>query len=718
MKRLVTARSARIIGILILFATLLSCVSRPANPRFFYTLDYIPSTEEPELVQGQPYPVSVHILDSEISQAYTRPQIVQRGLGPEFTYLDNRLWGVELSETLAELIDRRVDAYNLFARTQREYAREESDYEIRSDLSAIEYVNYRGTEQALVRLDYTFWDVSEARAVVQHRGNVQQPIFGGDVALFVNEANTILLDELDEFLRKVVTFLETGEEQLRSTQPSEQAATAEREIADDSEDGEQGSEMGVLILPALSDNENQPFFTVLDDQGDVVASAQFGEPVSLEIGLYDVLLGSGPDEARMRIDQIEVVSRQQTVVEPTWAAMTVNIIEESREPVRLRYDLYEADTGESLGGRISRGEPFVLSQTVWILDPGEYKVIINNRPFNTLRDFVTLNLDAGQYEQLTIVVGGDDTENIVSMIGAGDVDIDVLQEDDSPLSLSSALNASFSFTSTNESTPEDFELIYFLDSEIDTALAYELGSLRYELSNTLAMSFNAAGDEPLRVSSDDFRLSNTLLYSFTETYGLYARVDVDTTLVGEQVVPEDPIDYVKREDGEIVEQQQGAERVQLSPPFFPPTLEEGFGLNITALRTRRIDLQFRGGIGANQTINWETFAENGTTDIGGTTYTVYEALETETDTGFEVSAFATFLLPLNTSISSNAELFVPFDGAADVSLQWENVVNVVLINNVSIYYRFLLQNAETLDGEAYFVQDHGLFVRLNYLIRL
>ncbi len=398
--------------------------------------------------------------------------------------------------------------------------------------------------------------------------------------------------------------------------------------------------------------------------------------------------------------------------------MTVNIIEESPEPVRLRYDLYEADTGESLGGRISRGEPFVLSQTVWILDPGEYKVIINNRPFNTLRDFVTLNLDAGQYEQLTIVVGGDDTENIVSMIGAGDVDIDVLQEDDSPLSLSSALNASFSFTSTNESTPEDFELIYFLDSEIDTALAYELGSLRYELSNTLAMSFNAAGDEPLRVSSDDFRLSNTLLYSFTETYGLYARVDVDTTLVGEQVVPEDPIDYVKREDGEIVEQQQGAERVQLSPPFFPPTLEEGFGLNITALRTRRIDLQFRGGIGANQTINWETFAENGTTDIGGTTYTVYEALETETDTGFEVSAFATFLLPLNTSISSNAELFVPFDGAADVSLQWENVVNVVLINNVSIYYRFLLQNAETLDGEAYFVQDHGLFVRLNYLIRL
>jgi len=694
-------------------------MSRPANPNFFYTLDYIARTEDGQLARAEPYPVSVHIVDTDISQAYTRPQIVQRGLGPEFTYLNNRLWGVDLSETVAELVDRRVDAYNLFRRTRREYAREDADYEIRSDLSAIEYVNFQSTEQALVRVDYVLWDVSAERAVVYHRGNVQEPIFGNDVALFVDEANTILLDELDTFLAKVVTYFDTGEEQLRTNRVREQVETSERNLADDADTTSEGGEqIGVLNLPALSDNENQPFFTVLGQSGDVVASAQFGEAVALPVGFYDVLFGSGPDESRMRINQIEITPRQQTVVEPTWAAMTVNIIEENREPVRVRYDLYEAETGESLGGRISRGEAFVLSQTVWILSPGEYKVIINNRPFNTLRDFVTVNLRAGQYEQLTIVVGSDDTEAVTSMIGAGDVNLDVLQEDDNPLSLSSALNASFSFTSSNEKSPDDFDIVYFLDSEVDTALAYDLGALRYELSNTLAMSFSAAGDETLRVTSDDFRLGNTLLYSFTDTYGLYARVDVDTTIVGNQVVPDDPQNYVKIEDGDIVERKENADRIQLSPPFLPPTLEEGFGININAVRTRRVDLQFRGGIGATQTLNLGTFVVNGTTDIAGTTYTVYEEIDSVTDTGFEISAFGTLLLPFNTSLSSNAELFVPFDEAARVSLQWENVINVVLINNVSIYYRFLLQNAETLDGEAYFIRDHGLFVRANYLFRL
>ena len=80
--------------------------------------------------------------------------------------------------------------------------------------------------------------------------------------------------------------------------------------------------------------------------------------------------------------------------------------------------------------------------------------------------------------------------------------------------------------------------------------------------------------------------------------------------------------------------------------------------------------------------------------------------------------FVSALLPFNTSLSTTAELFVPFADQGNITIEIENVINVVLVNNVSLYYRYLVSSAEDADGEPYLVHDHGVFVRLNYLLRL
>lgn len=682
-----------------------SCITRPSVPTYYYSLEYSGETERPELYRTDPFNASVLISDTAVSGALSRPQLVERGIGPRFEYLENQLWGVQLSDTVSGLLLQRMEAYGLFRRVDRDLRREPADYEARSTLSSVEYIRYGNTRRALVRLDLSFWDLGEERRVVGHRAREERAIFGDDVSIFVSTVNRIIHEEIDEYLSKVARYMETGEPVLDIV----------RRDGGGAETADAAGRTGILLLPALAGGESQPFYTILGS--DFRRSAQFGEPVDLPSGSYSVLLGSGPADRRMRVDAIEVIGGQRTVVEPTWAALTVNVVNRNRDPARVRYDVYGAETGRNYGGRISRSEAVLTRPTVWILRPGKYKLILNNRPFNTLRDFVTVTLIEGRGEDLTVVVEQSEPESTPSLVGAGNVAIDEPGAEGSPLGVTSAINATLSFTADNESAPEDFQLAYFLDSEVDTELTYEAGPLQYELRNTVALGFNASGSGPFTLASDELDLRNTLVYSLTDVYGVYARVDLSTTIFGRRIVPDEPLSYVKRGDGATVESVADAAVIRLSPPLLPVTLQEGVGLNVSAVETEIIDLGFRAGIGATQVLRYNVYQEAGSETIDGAEYVVYESVGSEVQTGIEASASASARLPFDTAVSTTLDLFAPFAAPQTLSLQWESVVNIVLIDNISLYYRLTLTNEAATGDAGTFVQDHGVFLRMNYLLR-
>jgi hypothetical protein len=220
----------------------------------------------------------------------------------------------------------------------------------------------------------------------------------------------------------------------------------------------------------------------------------------------------------------------------------------------------------------------------------------------------------------------------------------------------------------------------------------------------------------LNVASDRFQLKNTLIYSFTPIYGLYTRVDGSTTLFGKRIVPDEPRDYVKLDDGVVVDQGADATEIVLSPPLLPAVLKEGFGVNYQAVQTKSVDLSIRGGIGATQTINYGVYAYDGTTTIDGREYAAYRPTATSFETGLEASALGSLRLPLDAVLSTNLDVLAPFTSLQAISFEWENVLNFVISRNVSLYYRYLLGN-ETGDDGPRLVHQHGVFLRLSYLFR-
>jgi len=69
MKCIPRSPSAGVLLLLAATALLSSCITRPAIPVFYYTLDYLPDTENPELVRTEPDPATVHVLDTSIPRA-------------------------------------------------------------------------------------------------------------------------------------------------------------------------------------------------------------------------------------------------------------------------------------------------------------------------------------------------------------------------------------------------------------------------------------------------------------------------------------------------------------------------------------------------------------------------------------------------------------------------------------------------------------------------
>ena len=683
---------------------LAGCVTRPERQISYYTLDYLAETERHELRREVPHEAGVRILDTRVARAYNRPQMVTRGIGPAIEYLSNELWGVDLAETVADLVQSRIRAYRTFARTTREFTREVLEYELRSAVRSIEYVVAGDEHHAVIHLELSLMRLPDESETVRHVVRAESPLPAGDIAVFVTEVNRLMLAEIDAFLEKAGAYLDTGEPVLED--PDLAADRRERPVPVDATEG-----AGEVLLPAVGPRENQPYFTLRSLDNDLELPGRFGTPIVVPAGRYAAEFGAGPPDQRLRLEDIEVFARRRTIVEPTWAALTVEVIDTARTPVRLRYDVYDAWTGESYGGMLSSSEQVATPRRVWILAPGRYKVVLNSQPFTSLVDFVTVTLASGSSEELTMVVGTDNRLQGAGNLVAVDVD-----DPESPFRISVAAHSSLSFTMQNEDGARDFTTLLILDSEVESDLTYERAPFRYDLRNLVRIGLSTAEGAPLRVTSDRFRLRNTLRYGITSVFGLYARLDADTFMVGGRATFTEPRDYVKRDGDTVVEQGEEVRLVRLSPPFMPLTLRQGAGLSIQAVRAPRLDLGLRGGIGATQTIRHQTWEFAHLEDSGGTDVHVFEPADTSMAVGLEFSAFATVIPPWNTSITSEAELFVPFGENAGVSFAWENTLSVVLARNASLLYRFALRTSDEA-AEARLVQEHGVFVRLSYLFR-
>ncbi len=701
---------------LLLSVVFFSCSAGELVSPNYYVLEYYSHSEQEILRQETPIDISVFVLDTKIPKTYGKNQIVVRHFGPRITYSDYDLWGVKLSKIIPDLITKRINNYNLFKSAQREYLVARPEYEISTNINNIELYKSETIHQARLNMDFKLRKSGEQTSIVEYSVNTEKVLLAEDVDTFVQTINDMILEQTDNFVKKIILHFALGKDaDIPAIKLAEGVDTSMLEIIDEDIAGEG---KGLLLLPAITRTENEPHFKIIDKYG-YEQFGKMGAAIPLLEGIYSIKYGSGKANQLMKQDNINVVPRYKTIIEPDWGCLIVDIMDEKRNFSKVRYEVFDLENGESFGSEFPAEEEVGEQEKVWVLKPGIYKITVNSEPFNTYRDFTTVFVEKGKVQMLTIVMKTDEEDNPTNMAGAGVLEESFLEASLANLKFSSAIHGNVNINSNNEVDKDNPETTITLNNQLENHLIYDKDPLHYTMKNLMEVGISKTTDTDFRLAADEFDLKNTLIYYFIKDVGFYSRFDVHSHFFPEKSYSSEKFYYTKIDEDNIAADSVFADEIEIKSSLFPLVLKEGIGINYRILNFSRANLSLRAGFGIRQDVNNDVYqlaSENTWTDSLGIEHKTYNEIESESTTGTEVSVVGNFQLPFNLTYSTNADFLFPFSKDDDYTMEWENVINLKLFKYISLDYKLKLEN-KIQEGDEYIVKKHSLFLRVTYFLK-
>ena len=702
-------KNFKIIFFCLALITLFSaCAQIKVEPRKYFILEYKAIHEDASLFAKTPHNFSVRVVDSEISSTYNRRQIVVKASENQIIYDYDNLWADRLPNAISNLIHQRVNRYNIFNRVVRDY-QQPVKYEIVPKINAFEYLNYGSLYGARLNIELHLRRSSDNIVVFQHNADRNKQIFTDDVEMFVQTINDLIMEETDIFLKalnlKINQIEKGGEFSATALYTSRDFFSDTLRVAYrlEREEEQQIVFMGRLFVPSKTDSDYEPSYIIEDLDENYLGSYRMGTDVLLNPGKYNVFLGNGTIGQKVK-EEVEIFARYKTVLEPNIGWLTINIIDDNRNQVDQRYELFDLFSTESYGFGYGIKEGVGQQLETWVLKPGLYKVVLNGMPFNTYSDFVTVEVKKGDLEQLTIVVN----ETTNRMIGAGRMLQEDLEQGSGRLRVSvlNHLNANFNSKNDIEKNKNNFSLTVI--EQLDTKMVFDAYPYHYTLKNLIELGVSKDSDTDLKISSDKFDLKNTLVYYFYKNIGLYARADLNTHLFDEYIHTKDSKYYKKIDKNGNIET-EFTDKFQTKKALFPLVLKEGAGLNYRVVNRNRANLNFRAGLGFRQDYNNNSYSfektENG--------IDVYREMDSLTQKGTEFSANGNFQILRDLNYTTNADLLIPFDKNESETFEWENILNLRMFKYISWDYRLNISYNKNV--RDYVMVDHSLFLRFTYI---
>ncbi len=692
----------------ILIIALAGCTVRSISERNYYILEYYQHSEIDELRSTEPIEATVLINESDISRTYSKNKIVIRHFGPQITYSENENWATKISEVVPELISRRLDSYNTFSLAKREYQNDNPEYEIVTKINNIElYDSEFGRNAAHLNIEFSLIKYNSEVAVVKHSANREKFLLQEDTETFVQEVNVLLLEEIDNFIKKINLAFSRKNFDDNSLNPDNMVATNLESEFETQEDESVQDGMGLLLLPALSKTDDEPYYKIYDRFG-LEYDGQIGKPIPLETGTYSVRFGSGEENMWMEKKDIEIRPHFKTIVKPDWGNLIIKIIDEKRNTLKVRYEVFDPFTSNSYGSEYPAEEEIGEIEKIWILKPGLYKITINNEPVNTYKNFTTVYVKEGEIQQLTLVVDTDENENPTDLIGAGIIEGDNIATASDVHKFYSAVHGNATFTSSNRENENKPSTDITINGQFDSRYIFDSFPYYFTCKSNIGISTTKTRDTDMRVSSSELDLRNTLIYYMTKSIGVYTRADLNTEFLELFRYYSEVQDSIRIYDSNsnLKSVKLNTRKLRLNPYFYPMALKQGAGINWRIINSAKANVSLRTGYGLRQ-----NFYSDVITAKDDNTFT---ELKDNTQQGIEISLVSNYQLPFRVTLNSNADILIPFEKDITTSYEWENVLNMKFIKGVSLDYTFKLnKNDEIAD---YIITDHEIYLRLTYII--
>ena len=462
---------------------------------------------------------------------------------------------------------------------------------------------------------------------------------------------------------------------------------------------------GAVFVPSFTEPRREPEITITTLGGKPIRTGSTGQRILIDSGTYTVRLGSGTSVQQIPVD-VSVEEGHTTVIPPDWGGLLIETLLGDGKYVEGQYEVIRMDKWINYGR--GRGFPEERLQDIktWLLPAGMYRISKPGEGFNSLRNYITVQINPGELSQLELIYDKEIAGDIVSG-GAKSLSTRVKVGSNWTVGLRAGGNVNLTRETDKAGIRKEVGQVQDdlrVRLQFDNALYLGLTEL------FLQDNFSKERGRPLSVTSDIAELRTNWIRRLTPWLGPYVRTIAETHLFA-RTADKDSVLVAHFEDSSGVQVRRVAldtsRHFLVEPALDPINFKEGLGVNVELVSKYYLEASTQLGLAARQTVVDFSYVLPSNTGV-------YERSESLYEIGAEGTLNGTLRLGSEMALDLRLEMFAP--NAIPSRLRLDDLTadfRFFLSRNIEVGYLYQVkENPEKSKNR--FPSSHNLSFRLSF----
>lgn len=448
---------------------------------------------------------------------------------------------------------------------------------------------------------------------------------------------------------------------------------------------------GAIFVPTYTEGRREPEVNVFNERGKQVASGRTGERIAVDSGSYSLKFGSGT--SRQQISSlVQITEGHETLIAATWGSLLVETLDPTGNYIEGQYEVIRMDKWINYGRGHGLKEERLQDIKSWIIPPGLYRISKPGEGFNSLKNFITVQINPGELSQIELIYdkeGGD-------VVAGGIKALNARSKVGSNWSLGFRVGGNLNISRTTIASGARSEALQ-VSSDIRFKAIFD--NALYLGTNEIILqdNFDKERSRPFSVTSDIAIARTNWVRRLNRWVGPYVRSTLNSQLFPGKA-GQDTIFIIRnsatpggKPDTTI---QSGSRDFEVTSTLDPLVLGEGAGVNIEFFSQYYLEANTQIGFAAHQNLFFESYVprDRKTFTPGISNY----------EKGIENTINAIFRLGSQATLDIRTEIFAP-DG---------DITNFRLDDLTADFRFFLSRNLEV--GYIYQVKESPYDVNYRY----
>ncbi len=460
---------------------------------------------------------------------------------------------------------------------------------------------------------------------------------------------------------------------------------------------------GAVFIPSYTEPRREPEINITTLGGRPVRTGSTGQRILLDSGNYTVRLGSGTSVQQIPFDVV-VEEGHTTVIPPEWGGLLVETLLADGTYIEGQYEVIRMDKWINYGKGRGLTEERVQDIKAWLLPPGMYRISKRGEGFNSLVNYITVQINPGELSQMELIfdkqIGGD-------IIAGGTKSLSARVKVGSFWTAGLRAGGNVNLTRVTDDAGIRKEAAQVSD---DLRMKIQFDNALYLGTTDLLMedNFSKERGQRLNVTSDIAQFRTTWIRRLTPWLGPYIRGTVETHLF-ERKPEKDTVIIAHYEDSSGVQVKRtevdATGKFIVEPALDPVTFGEGAGFNVELSSKYYLDAATQLGLAAHQKFTDFSYVSNQQGE--------YLKSESTFEIGAEGILTGTLRLGSEMALDLRLEMFAPNANPSRLRLNDLTAdFRFFLSRNLEVGYLYQVKQIEETKNR--FPSSHNISLRLSF----